>query len=59
MGINTLFACLYPNSIIQYGMFLPLPAWLGMSIYTILDIYRTATMTNGRIDTAGHVGGGK
>jgi len=57
MGINTLFACLYPNSIIQYGMFLPLPAWLGMSIYTILDIYRTATMTNGRIDTAGHVGG--
>ncbi|KAG4095341.1 rhomboid-domain-containing protein [Neocallimastix lanati (nom. inval.)] len=57
MGINTLFACLYPHSIIQYGMFLPLPAWLGMSLYTIMDIYRTATMTNGRIDTAGHVGG--
>eukprot|EP00833_Pecoramyces_ruminatium_P015392 jgi/Orpsp1_1/1189424/evm.model.d7180000071954.1 len=57
MGINTLFACLYPHSIIQYGLFLPLPAWLGMSLYTIMDIYRTATMTNGRIDTAGHVGG--
>ncbi|ORX60094.1 hypothetical protein BCR36DRAFT_274318, partial [Piromyces finnis] len=59
MGINVLFACLYPHSIIQYGMFFPLPAWLGMSLYTISDIYRTATMTNGRIDTAGHVGGGK
>lgn len=57
MGINTLFACLYPTSIIQMGMFLPLPAWLAMSLYTTLDIYRTATMTNGRIDTAGHVGG--
>ena len=57
-GINTIFACLYPTRLITYNNYLRLPAWLTMSLFIFGDFYRSVTLTNGNIDTIGHVGGG-
>eukprot|EP00833_Pecoramyces_ruminatium_P014142 jgi/Orpsp1_1/1188174/evm.model.d7180000062983.1 len=57
IGINTIFACLYPSRLIMYNNYLRLPAWLTMSLYIFGDLYRSLTLTNGQIDTIGHVGG--
>eukprot|EP00833_Pecoramyces_ruminatium_P001492 jgi/Orpsp1_1/1175524/evm.model.c7180000054206.1 len=57
-GINTIFACLYPSSLLTYNNYLRLPAWLTMALFIMGDFYRSLTLTNGHIDTIGHVGGG-
>jgi len=57
-GINTIFACLYPTRLVTYNNYLRLPAWLTMSLFIFGDFYRSITLTNGNIDTIGHVGGG-
>ncbi|ORX84144.1 hypothetical protein BCR32DRAFT_201174 [Anaeromyces robustus] len=58
-GVNTIFSCLYPTKLITYNNFLRLPAWLTMTLFIFGDFYRSLTLTNGHIDTIGHVGGGK
>jgi len=58
-GINTIFACLYPTRLITYNNYLRLPAWLTMTLFIVGDFYRSLTLTNGNIDTIGHVGGGE
>jgi len=56
-GINTIFSCLYPTRLISYNNYLRLPAWLTMTLFIVGDFYRSLTLTNGNIDTIGHVGG--
>ncbi|ORX60098.1 hypothetical protein BCR36DRAFT_579546 [Piromyces finnis] len=57
-GIDTIFSCLFPTSTVIYYD-LELPSWLYMIVFMVVDIYRSITLTNGDIDTIGHVGGGK
>ncbi|ORX60099.1 rhomboid-domain-containing protein [Piromyces finnis] len=57
-GINTIFSCLFPTRLVSYNNRLRLPSWLYMVLFMVGDFYRSVTLTNGNIDTIGHVGGG-
>ncbi|KAJ1552177.1 hypothetical protein HK096_001113, partial [Nowakowskiella sp. JEL0078] len=52
-----LFALMHPKAQISIFFFIPVNALVGVCAFIAYDIYRASSGTNGRIDSAGHIGG--
>ncbi|KAI8804021.1 hypothetical protein BJ742DRAFT_826870 [Cladochytrium replicatum] len=56
-GISLLFALVWPTATVTLFFVVPLPAIFAVGGFVAYDLYRASTVTSGRIDTAGHLGG--
>ncbi|KAI9003893.1 hypothetical protein DFJ74DRAFT_713412 [Hyaloraphidium curvatum] len=55
-AITAVFASIYPTATI-FVWFIPMPAWAAVAGLVGMDVYRAASGTSGRTNTAAHIGG--
>lgn len=56
-GVLTTYALMYPFATIQFFI-IPMPAIVGIGGIFLYDLYKATRSSQGRTDSAGHVGGG-
>jgi membrane associated rhomboid family serine protease len=56
-GMMAVFAWMFPRAELSL-FFIPIPAWLAVGGFMGYDLYKAMKGTQGRVDCAGHIGGG-
>ncbi|KAI9257549.1 hypothetical protein EDC94DRAFT_522345 [Helicostylum pulchrum] len=56
-GITTFYACAFPRATFLVFFVIPMPAIAVVGLFASYDIYKASTLSNGIIDSAGHIGG--
>jgi membrane associated rhomboid family serine protease len=56
-GILATFAVMFPRAQVTM-IFIPMPAWVAVGGFALYDLWKATRGVQGRVDTAGHLGGG-
>jgi rhomboid-like protein len=56
-GLTAVFAWMFPTAEVTL-LFFPVPAWFAIGGFLTFDFYKAVKGSQGRVDCAGHIGGG-